>query len=115
VRAIPYFINSVKYNLAGSNAHSSFERCSNVSASLRVITAVAYQIRLRRLNYAQNVIENFHDDFKKALELVKGENNKILKLKNECLSAWVALERYVREEDIGAKYQSKPGGSLEFT
>ena len=41
VRAIPYFINSVKYNLAGTNAHTSVERGGNVSASLRILTTVA--------------------------------------------------------------------------
>ena len=40
-RAIPYFINSVKYNMAGTNAHNTVQRGDNVMASMRILTTVA--------------------------------------------------------------------------
>ena len=76
-RAIPYFINSVKYNLNGTNAQNKVQRGENVMASLRILTTVAFELRIRKLDYAKNICGTFQDDVKKALDQIKGEILKI--------------------------------------
>lgn len=79
IRAIPYFIASIKYNLTGRNAMGKVERDQNISASITILTVLANTCV--GLDYAKHVSSNYEDEVVKQLETIKGESLSIQRLK----------------------------------
>ena len=93
IKAIPHFIQSIKYNMGGTNAVGKVHRDKNIEESLKLLTLIPQKIQL--LDYAKEVSDNFTDDVNRHLDMLKNENNKTLKLKQQCHNAWKKLEMHV--------------------
>mgnify|MGYP006893281465 CR=1 FL=1 len=44
IKAVPYFINSIKANLSGNNANGKVQRDQNICASLTILTVLATSV-----------------------------------------------------------------------
>jgi len=85
-QAVPYLIGSIKSNIAGRNAKDDIDKRANISASLTVLSVLAQQII--GFEYAKHVGPHYEKDVIKALELIQGETNSIMKEKEICKKAW---------------------------
>lgn len=80
-KAIPHFIWSIKYNMGGTNAVGKVHRDKNIEESLKLLTLIPQQIDKLKLDYSKDVSDSYTDDVMRHLDMLKGENNKTLKLK----------------------------------
>ena len=81
--------------MGGTNAVGKVQRDKNIEESIKLLTIIAE--KSIGLEYATHLINNFHEDVQKQMELLKNENNKILKLKQVCLNKWEKLEMHVNQ------------------
>lgn len=70
VKAVQYFVNSVKHNVTGSNAMGKVQRDYNISASLQILTLVATS--MVGLDYAKHIGPHFVEDVRVKMELLNG-------------------------------------------
>jgi len=68
IRAVPYFINSLAYNLKGTNASGKVMRDQNISASLFILTIFAKSVI--ELDYGKLIVKNYFEEVMKALKNV---------------------------------------------
>lgn len=112
-KAMPYFIQSVKINLAGNNAFSKVQRDQNITASLKLLIVIAN--RVAYYESAKKVASQFTAAVIAQLEAIKGENNAILTLKQKCLNAWDKLNKRVEQRQRGqAQQTNEPAEPVEL-
>lgn len=98
-KAMPFFIQSVKVNVGGSNAFGKVQRDQNIMASLKLLIVIAN--RVANFESAKKVASEFTAAVAAQLEALKGENNAILTLKQKCLNAWEKLNKRIEMREQG--------------
>lgn len=70
---MPFFIQSVKVNVAGANAFGKVQRDQNIMASLKLLIVIAN--RVASFESAKKVASQFTAAVVAQLDALKGENN----------------------------------------
>lgn len=103
-KAVPHFIQSIKFNQTGQNADNKVHRDQHLCASLTVLIVLANSC-FNSLEHAITVSKNYTQAVVDVMSLVSKESQQVQGLSQQCIQTWMALQSHARDLEAQS-YQS---------